>query len=310
MMKALKKIGFFLVTVALTLFIFWLLFLDKESKSNVLEYSLNLLGDKLMAMVPDGEDKAAVKSIYDKFVKQAEAKEVAPEQVEQVAANIFNLSNLDRKLTPEQVEAVMAYSLEMPSILDRPEEKAGELPSTPQEKFVEPRKDARFSKKMVHENWMKLGQRIKELNEFDDEMKKAMRQDEREKQLLLHYRIEPGLKVILDPEVRLKLEQMKNQQLAREMSKMEEKRLLEWRQNFQDEMENMKKELSKIQELPELEHLKNLDQFKELKALGSLEALKTLQGLEFVPPVVNVDSIQALVNRSLLEAGIDSTKKK
>jgi len=46
MSKALKNIGFFLVTIALTAAIFWLVFVDKESKQDVLEYSLGLLGGR------------------------------------------------------------------------------------------------------------------------------------------------------------------------------------------------------------------------------------------------------------------------
>ncbi len=313
-MKALKKIGFFLVTSALTLFIFWLLFLDKKSKNDVLEYSLNLLGDKLMRMVPDANDRAAVKNIYDKFVSQAKAEEIAPEQVEQVAANIFNLCNLDTMLTSEQAEAVMRYSLAMPLKLDRPDEKADELLATHPKRVIDLGKNAPAVKRITKEKWVELGQRIKELNKFNEEMKKAIQQyhwKKHEKELSTHYRIEPGLKVVIDPELRLKLEQSTNRHLTQEMNEMEEKQMLEWRQNFQQEMARLKSELAKIHEKQDLDHLKNLTRLKELKVLESLAALKALQGLEFIPSmVIKIDSIQAEANKSLQEANIDSMIKK
>jgi len=66
-------------------------------------------------------------------------------------------------------------------------------------------------------------------------------------------------------------------------------------------MEDMRLELNEFRQLEELEKLKKL---KELKVLGSLEALKALEGLEFIPQVINADSIQAIVNKGLDEAGI------
>ncbi|MDW7682333.1 MAG: hypothetical protein SCK70_17345 [bacterium] len=90
--KALKNIGVFVIAISLTAVIFWLVFLDKESQEIVLEHSLNMLGNKLLAMVPEGAEKGGVKQMYDNFVKQASAREVEPEQVEQVAASILNLS--------------------------------------------------------------------------------------------------------------------------------------------------------------------------------------------------------------------------
>ena len=308
MMDALKKIGLFLVTIALTLFIFWLVFLDKESKSDVLEYSLNLLGDKLMAMVPENSDKSSVKNLYDSFVKQAKAKEVAPEQVEYVAANIFNLSNLDTTLTPAQAKAILKYSLAAPMKLER-------LSNRPETSVVPSSEKASVSlveapdspKSFPQQKWDDLGIRIQELNKMNDKLKYAMREhahEMREKHLQMHYRIDKGLRVTIDPQLKEKFRHKKYRRLSRELRKMEDKELVEWRKNFKKEMEHMRYELQGLRKLKKLEGLENLKGLQELKALGSLEALKALEGLEFVPLVINADSIQAIVNKSLEEAGI------
>jgi len=78
MVDAFKRIGFFLATIIITAGIVWLVFLDKDSQKDVLDYSLNLLGKKLLAMVPDDEEKAQVQKVYDDFVTQAKQQEVAP----------------------------------------------------------------------------------------------------------------------------------------------------------------------------------------------------------------------------------------
>ena len=304
MKKALKNIGFFFVTIALTAFIFWLVFLDKESKNDVLEYSLTLLGDKLMAMVPDNSDKSSVKNLYDNFVKQAAAKEVAPEQVEYVAANIFNLSNLDTTLSAEQAEAVLKYSLEAPLKLERIEDQLKDS-MVISEKISDNRLLGVVAEKNVHpEKWENLGLRIQELNNVNDELKRAMKEhahEMREKHLQMHYRIDKGLRVTIDPRLKEKFKNKKYSRLSRELRKMEENELLEWRKDFRKEMEQMRHELHDLRKLKRLEELEKL---KELKTLGSMEAFKALEGLEFVPPVINADSIQAIVNKSLEKAGI------
>ncbi len=250
--KALKNIGFFLVTVAITAVIFWLVFLDKESKGDVLEYSLNLLGDKLMAMVPENSDKSSVKNLYDSFVKQAAAKEIAPEQVEYVAANIFNLSNLDTMLTPEQVQAVLKYSLEAPMKLERIEDQFKDSITTSEKVSVSRLQGVVSVRHFPQQKWDDLGIRIQELNKMNDELKQAMREQNqkmREKHLQMHYRVDKGLRVTIDPQLRDKFRHKKYRRLSRELQKMEEKELLEWRKNFRKEMQHMRFELQGLREL-------------------------------------------------------------
>ena len=305
--KALKNIGFFLVTITITGVIFWLVFLDKESKNDVLEYSLNLLGDKLMAMVPENSDKSSVKNLYDNFVKQATAKEMAPEQVEYVAANIFNLSNLDTMLTPEQAEAVLKYSLEAPLKLERIEDQLKDSIATSEKVSDSRLQGVVAAKYFPPEKWDDLGIRIQELNNVNDELKQAMKEhahEMREKHLQMHYRIDKGLRVTIDPQLREKFRQKKYRRLSKELRKMEEKDLVEWRKNFRKEMEHIRHELHDIRKLKKLEGLEKLKELKELQTLGSVEALKALEGLEFVPPVIKADSIQTIVNKSLQEAGM------
>ncbi len=293
--KAFKNIGFFLVTIMLTAVIFWLIFLDKESKGNVLDYSLNLVGDKLLAMVPEGEQKGSVKQMYDDFIKKAKAEQVAPEQVEYVAANIMNLSNLDTTLTPEQAEAVLKYSLEAPVKLERVNPESIRIAIDI--KRVQAVEEDAISREQL-EN---VGIRIRKLNELNEELRKAMKEkseEMREKHLQLHYRIDDGLKMAIDPQFKIYLDKEKYRELSDKIRQLEREEMLEWREDFRKEMEKMREELK------ELEELKKFKGLEKLEALKALEGLKALNGLEFVPPVINADSIKAVVKRSLEEAKI------
>ena len=258
-------------------------------------------------MVPDNSDKSTVKNLYDNFVKQAAAKKVAPEQVEYVAANILNLSNLDTTLTPEQAEAVVKFSLEEPLKLERINEKSEALKTTSEKAHVTMIVEPPSLKEIPQEKWNALGVRIQELNKMNDELNLAMRDQAREKReehLHLHYRIDNGLQITLDPRMKEKLMHKKYRRLSKDIRRMEDKHLLEWRKNFTKEMEDMRLELNELRKLKKLEELGKLEELKKLKGLESLEALKALKGLEFIPQVINADSIQAIVDKSLEEAGI------
>ena len=299
--KALKKLSFFIVSFVITVGIFWLFFLDKESKNNILEYSLNLLGKRLIAMVPDNSDKSSVKNLYDNFVKQAAAKKITPKQVEYVAANILNLSNLDTTLTPEQAEAVLEFSLEAPLELEKISEKSEALKTTSEKGHITMIVTPPSSKEIPQKKWNELGVRIQELNEMNDELNRAMRDQsggKGEECLHLNYRIDNGLRITLDHRMKEKLQDKKYRQLSRDIHRMEDKHLLEWRKNFEKEMKKMRVELN------ELRKLKKSGELKKLEGLESLKALEALKGLEFIPQVINADSIQAIVNKSLEEAGI------
>ncbi|OQX95173.1 hypothetical protein B6I21_06785 [candidate division KSB1 bacterium 4572_119] len=296
--KVFKNISFFIVTACITAGIFWLVFLDNQSKENVLEYSLNMLGKKLMAMVPESEQKNSVKTLYDDFVQQTKAQEVAPEKVEQVAANILNLSNLDTTLTPEQAEAVIQYSLQAPVTFERIEEQREKTESTFPNNQPEKQTTLNFSEKQ----WADLGIRIQKFSELNDELKILVQRNSSEplpNQPRLHYHIDHGLRIAIDPTIKMKIKNRK--QLREKMRHLEKQRLLEWRKDFRTEMECLRRDMQSLRKLKRLEELEKL---KELRGLGSLEALKTLEGLEFIPPVINVDSIQSIVNKSLKEAGI------
>jgi len=298
MLNALKKIGFFLVVLILTAAIFWLVFLDKQSKQDVLEYSLNLLGNDLMAMVPEGEGKKPVQELYDRFLQKAKQGKVEPKQVEYIAANIMNLSNAETEITPKQAEAILQLSLSSPKKIQR----IGE--DTPEPIMDEPY----FSSKERNS----LGERIKTLHEFNNDMKSylkdyTVKQEKRQSQI--KYRIEQDLKIAIDTDLKAEFDRKKFKRMAKELKQLEKERILEWKENFaeelEQEMENLRRELESLKELTELSQLEAL---KELESLESLKSLEKLESLEFMP-VIDADSIRAIVEQSLKAAGLDPHNK-
>ena len=105
--ETLKKTVFAIFIVAVIAVVSIWQYSDQSSKQTVLEESLDLLGNKLLAMVPPGNSKATLAEVYDNFKQKAIAGLVGEQEVEQVAANILNASNTETELTPRQAQAII-----------------------------------------------------------------------------------------------------------------------------------------------------------------------------------------------------------
>ncbi len=312
MAKALKNIGFFLVTIILTAAIFWLVFIDKESKQNVLEYSLGLLGEKLMAMMPDSADTKPIQALYEDFVEKAKNKEVPPYRIENVAATILNLSNIDTIVTPREAEAMIKLSLAEPVKIERvlPESQCtGETKPLPEFVAVYP-PPPKQGKEVPAEAWAIAAERIKSAYEFNTEYQKAMREyykKRHDQQYQMTFKVEDGLRIAIDTNLKQQFDQKKYRRLKKEMQDLEKRRIIVWRRNFREEMrqemERRRHELESLKQLKQLEHLKELEGLKALESLEALKSLKSLEALQYLP-VVNADSIRIIVEKSLEEAGV------
>ncbi|MCU0644011.1 MAG: hypothetical protein MUC94_07085 [bacterium] len=319
MSKALKNIGFFLVTIVIAAVIFWLVFVDKQSKQGVLEYSLGLLGEKLMAMVPESEDKQPIQTLYDDFVAKAKNQEVAPDKIENVAATILNLSNRDTIVTPQEAEAIIRFSLAEPVRIERayPESVCVEARERePRFVAVAPLPPPKGKQKLSPEQWIVVGERIKTAYDFNSQYQKAMQEYHKkmyDPKLQMQFKVEDGLRIDIDTNLKQQLDQKQYHRLQKEMQELEKKQIIVWRKNFSQEMQKeLEKRRQEIESLKQLNELENLTEMKGLESLQSLKALESLKSLEVLQyiPVINADSIRIIVEKSLKEAGVAIEKGK
>lgn len=287
MVNALKKIGFVMLTLLLTAGIYWLVFVAKTIRQDALEYSLNLLGKKLLAMVPDTADRQPVQTLYDQFVKQATYQQIPAERIERVAAHILNLSNADAAVTPEQAEAVLHWAMNEPlqvvpsgesTIVLSRQRTSAEAPVAGPPPPPRPRP----------EDLKKTGERIQAMYAFNLALQKAMaeRQQWNDQRLKMIYRADDGLKIVVDPQLKLQFASPENKQLSITVQRLENEKQLIWQENWQQEIQKQRQQLQQ-----QLEKLKELQNLRQLESLKSLEALKNLEVLSALPAIV-IDSIQ------------------
>ncbi|MFQ5603372.1 MAG: hypothetical protein ACE5HS_08905 [bacterium] len=299
MWAGLRKIAYFFSVLIIAAGIYLAFYAEKEVQQNVLEYSLNLMGEKLLAMVPEGEGKDKLSEMYEGFKQRAVEGELAPEQIETVAANILNVSNSDSSLTPEQAEAVLRSAMMVP--------RAGMPPAPP----LVPGEERSFQiPPTAPERWQHLGKRVKAMFEFNEHMHRAMREqafNRRELARKIRFRVKNGLNLALDTRLRPFMEEKEFQQVREEMKALEKERLLHWHENLSEELEREMTELR--QQLESMQE--SLNELKDTQFLESLEGLEALKNLEHLKqiPYIDADSIRKVVKKSLEEAGVRSRKK-
>lgn len=301
--KALRKIAFVLITVALTAVLYWVFFADSRSKQDVLEYSLNLLGKKLLAMMPDTSDTRPVISLYDDFVNRVKNKEIAPEKVESVAATILNLSSLDTMISPKEMELMIRLSLADPRITDQIiPDYVGPLKSQhPLTSDTIGKPQSQPKPAIPSDKWRIIGERIRSANQLNEEYRKAIRKHRHPgdvPQVQFQFHAHDGLRIAIDSTVKHQLEQREFRKLHKRIRELEKQRIIIWQkdvhQKIIEDFEQMRKELESLRQLKELE---NLEQLKELEALRSLSDprfIEALQSLEQLKALKSLESLQAL----------------
>jgi hypothetical protein len=302
MWEMLRKIGLIpavLIVFAGVYFIFF--YAEKGIQKDVLEFSLNLMGEKLLALVPEGANREKIKELYDGFKQRAINGLVEPEQVETVAANILNVSNRKQPISPQQAEGIIRSGMMVP--------KSSSFARAP----VKPGPEAP-SKAPGHphpEKWEIAGERVKVMFEFNERMQQALKEHTAKMAELakqMRYQAKDGLNLVADTKLRTAMDDKEFANLAKEFEHLEQEKLLAWQENLSEELakekEKRQAELAALQE--SLEQLKSQHISETLE---QLESLKSLEHLEYIP-AINADSIHKMVEKHLRKAGIHPPPEK
>jgi hypothetical protein len=245
----------------------------KEVPMDGVGHYVDLLGDKLMALVPGEQDKEEVAAIYDEFRNQVKDKKVSPENVEQVASAIINLSNASDSLTLSEAKAVMRIA-----IRDIPVDSFGliyvpDIEATPEE-------------------WEELNERLSNVYHVEESLRDhAIVTPEGP---MPQYRVDEKLNIVIDNRVKADL---KREQLLEDL---EEQDLIFWKDSVS---ENMEKDLHKLEiELKELsadiEIQHNMLKLKVLTHPVGEEVIIVLDSLDIVT-MVNWDSLEGEVEKEM-----------
>lgn len=260
-------------------------------KADDLNRYVNLLGDQLLALVPEGAGKESLARVYRDFMEKVANREVPPERIERVAAGILNLANREKVITPEQAQALIRLAEYAPAADSLPMVEGSEFPPAP-----------------PSANWEELGTRLKELYEFNEKFRKIPlppRPGQAPLANKILFRVEGGIKVIIDDTVKAELSRRELQEIEKQLAELDKQNLLRWQKDFdkqlQQEMQRVSVELQRVEVIvKELEYQQHAQKIKTITVVKSLQSLDSLA----VSIPVNLDSILKEVEKQLKEAGV------
>jgi hypothetical protein len=259
-MQKKRDIGFILsLGLIIAIGSYWFV---KEMPVEGIEFYSELLGDKLMALVPKAEEQSEFAEKIDEFKNQIREKKIAPEKVEQMAATLINLDNANDTLSVEEAEALIQIA-----VVAEPVDKAELILAEPSP-----------------EVWDKLNKRLGIVYEFNEKIKEhELKLPDEEP---LSFQVDDDLNVIIDSRVRPALE---NEEI---LLQMEKENQVVWMDNLKEELEQIDIQLKKV----EKGYIKKEQQvrIKILAQQAMVNALASIDSLSYVTDIIR-DSIRNAV---------------
>jgi hypothetical protein len=184
----------------------------QEIRSQNLNPYLDYLESRLLAVIPQNEDKDKVQSLYDEFKVNVEENKIAPEDVEQVAAEILNLSKDQDSITVTMAEDLLASVI--------PPQPAEGLPEFEQRERPAERK-----------KWLELNEKMQNIYEFEETLKEEKLVDK------FRYQFGDGLQIIADSNGMRELINTQANELILTFENLEKENILIWTEDLEQKIQ-------------------------------------------------------------------------
>ncbi len=238
----------------------------KEMPMDGVEYYVDLLGDKLMALIPEEQEKQELAAIYDDFKTKVKEKKISPENVEQVASAIINLSIASDSLTLSEAEALIRIAISEVPVDGYGLVHVPEVEATPEE-------------------WEELNKRLSSVYQLEEKLKDHV--IFAPETPMPHYRVDKKLNIIIDSRIKADL---KREEI---LKKFEEEERVFWKDSVAEKMEKdlhkLEVELKALSEDMEIQH--NLLKLKVLTHPVGEDLVITIDSLDLVT-ILNWDSLE------------------
>jgi len=273
-MQFIKNVLLAIFVLILSAAIFFFLVKDQQFTDDILKSTLQLFGDDLMAMVPDGEEKELLKKKYDEFLHKADQEELPPEEIERVAAVILNLTTQDTVVQAE--DALSALNLNNEDLIYTP--KVPFPKQAPEKRIFD-----KISKKdrpprlepfdWNEEDKREMAERLTKVKDFHKKIHKRIQHDTTLKALQnqVLFNADSGLTVALN--IRLKEDMAmlaEDKALQEQMEMLEKENILIWKATIEHQKQAGKALKMVLEQLPQItvnmgEMLQNSEMFDSIQ---------------------------------------------
>jgi hypothetical protein len=269
MKKNFRDVGLILSLIfILTIGGYWLIHYHKQEK---FDQYIGLLGEKLLAMVPESSEKRTLERMFKNIEQKVEDKQVAPEQIEQIAADIMNITNITDSVSIEEAEAILSIA-EVPAGQGAEEQINKLKPALPVKPIDEKR-------------WQEMRDRIKSVYLFHENLNDRIKELSIESNVMYHAK--EDLHIVMDSKLKSDSLLIADSMLKKELDLLEEEKILIWHNNFEIDLQ---KKLKKLEEKLEKDELQNLNRIKIKEYLQIIESVDGLDSL-LMKAQIDLDSI-------------------
>jgi hypothetical protein len=215
----------FLIAVGM----YWIM---EQLQKDYLPQYISKLGEKLISMVPESSDKYALNKEIEELKTRVEKNEVSPEQIEKMAADIFNINYFSDSLTLAE---------------------ASELIVTREPQSIEIREPN-------DKKWRELEHKLENLYRFEQK-KFTLGED-------LKFQVDRDLKILIDDTVRQHIIATENKYLVKEIENLRKNDALIFVETLDSSMVPMNKRILQIRadkKLPDPEKVREIRNVLVLK---------------------------------------------
>ncbi len=259
--------------------------LYENNREDVLSYSLDAIGTRLVGMVDDESSRDAVAAAFGRFKDRVLGGEVAPEQVETLAANVINLRQQATSLTPEQAELVLQSAFYAAA---ESTDVAAPLPeAVPAEELRVRPMLPRAPSALAPEDREALSQRLDALLAFEETVASVMETVEVEHATLaehIYVQADEGLQITLDNKLEEVLPAVAFARLETEFKTLEENSMVVWQADLARTLHRERERAAHM-----AEHLAAYAEHDH--SIAVVQALAELQHLGYRPGQAGPDSI-------------------
>ena len=276
------SIGVLLLSVAILYF----LIQDKQTQDDVLQSTLAMFGERLLAMIPQQAERDSVQQKYDEFMKKAKEEAVEPEKIEIVAAEILNASRTDKNMPTEDAIALLDYAISTSAEQDTTMGIAvvPEIPPAP------PLRDKGSSVRPRHpRTYEDVGKTLKEVADFTFALEQIMAGDS----ATVVFQVDSSLRILMDDNVRLEIKNRQLQELEKKMHEIEKLKLIQYRKDLEKEVKNFPRTMP-------------TDGFAARRQISPIERKKAIEHYLILDSlwVHHGDSLAAAKAQKLVESGL------
>jgi len=223
MVKKFRDLSFSIILIFLiAVGMYWIM---EQLQKDYLPQYIGLLGEKLISMVNESSDKYALSKEIEQLKTRVEKNEVSPEQVEKMAADIFNLNYFSDSLTLAE---------------------ASELILTPEPEYIEVREPN-------DPKWREVERKLENLYRFE-QRKLTLGRD-------LKFQVDRDLNILIDDTVRQNIIAGNDEHLVVELENLKNNEALIFLETLDSSMVPMNEQIVRIrtnERLPDPEKVREI----------------------------------------------------